>query len=951
MANALEMLLRIALRKEGVDSGLRDTRQGVRDLGDSAQGASTNTTRLGGGLGNVTKAAAGLAAGLLGGVGIVASLKSASAQASEFGGKMAEVATLLDDTSGIDGLTASARALAREFGTAPTEQAQALYDIISAGASDAAAATDLLTAANKLAQGGVTDVKTAADGLTSILNAYGLEADESSRISDGLFAAMRAGKTTVGELSANLGQVTPIAAQAGVSFEEIAAATATLTKGGVSTSQAVTQLRGIISSVIKPSGEAAKVAEQLGLQFDVQALQAQGLSGFLQQVADKTGGNTEQMAVLFGQVEALGGALSLTGTQADDFSEVLDSVTNSAGETDKAVAKIADSDQDKFEDLSAAFSDLAVTAGDLANRVLVPLATALKGLVDDANDSAQASDELGESVSAAAAMIDPAMQIIAGSVQALGGGLRAFFNLLQITVASVLQFVVDKAADTAEALSHVTFGDLSDDLARHAALMRQTSADLGARIQGDLGDIDDAGESVRTGFGRAAQGVVALDDASEAATSQLAELATETDTAGAAAGITAEQLDAMGENAEVAAGQVVQGAEAGTEALSDTATATQKAGEAADKTAEQADKLGTTVDTAGKQAAKAGKDIEGFGKKAEASLKDIEQAYKTLGLTSSASLQKQAADAQAAYETIRDSGTASVGDIERAYLAVIDAQLAAAKSANDDFAVKVIAANAKAMPGTEAFRASVGEIVERYIDLGTESESAGEKAAAGARKAADAIEPWRQKIIDVQQAARKAAEDLAKAYDVSNRDPRAIEDRTTSTAAIGLPPSAALLLGDDREILQQYVKQAYSQLLNSNASRVSGYLTTASQQLASEIDKLSRQLAGGGAAADTARAQLYRSLGITPPGSDNTSTGTGAPATPTTPGASPSPAPTTPGTGVGTGDSARVVSLLQSIDRRLQIIIGQIDDASRGGYSYSAADLLRELDSARGVAG
>ena len=169
MANPLEMLLRLALRKEGVDSGLRETRQGVSDLGGAAEGASGTTTRLGGGLGNVTKAAAGLAAGLFGGVGLVYGLKQASGAATDFGAKMAEVSTLLDDTGSLDELTAKTRELAREFGNAPTEQAQALYNIISAGASDSADAMRLLTEANKLALGGVTEVPTRMPAIENAL--------------------------------------------------------------------------------------------------------------------------------------------------------------------------------------------------------------------------------------------------------------------------------------------------------------------------------------------------------------------------------------------------------------------------------------------------------------------------------------------------------------------------------------------------------------------------------------------------------------------------------------------------------------------------------------------------------------------------------------------------------------------------------------------------------------
>lgn len=388
MSGLRDLALRLLLQVEGGPKAAGEVRglgQAAEEVGQKTKQSAAGTDQAAQAIQRLQSSAARAVKSLVGAAGIAVAVQQSVQNYTQFEGKIREVSTLLDDTSGLDNLTQKTRELAREYGTAPVEQAQALYSIISAGAGTAAEQTDLLTAANKLAVGGVTDVNTAADGLTSVLNAYGLKAGDSARISDGLFAAMKAGKTTVGELSSSLGQVTPIAAQTGVNFEEVAAATATLTKGGVSTSQAVTQLRGIISSVLKPSKEAADLARELGIGFDVQALKAKGLSGFLEDVADKTGGNAEQMAVLFGQVEALGGALSLTGTQADDFAAILDNVSNSAGETDKAVAKATDGDNAALKRFRAAIGDLSISIGELISVGLVPLAQAATTVINAIN--------------------------------------------------------------------------------------------------------------------------------------------------------------------------------------------------------------------------------------------------------------------------------------------------------------------------------------------------------------------------------------------------------------------------------------------------------------------------------------------------------------------------------------------------------------------------------------
>ena len=157
-------------------------------------------------------------------------------EATEFETKIAEVSTLLEDTSGLEATEQAVKDLAIQYGQFPDDQVESIYAIISAGAEDAATAVQTLEAANRLAIGGVTAVATAADGLTSILNAYGEEAGTVVDVSDAMFVAMQAGKTTIGELSNSIGNVAPIAAEAGVELDELLGATAALTKPGISCS-------------------------------------------------------------------------------------------------------------------------------------------------------------------------------------------------------------------------------------------------------------------------------------------------------------------------------------------------------------------------------------------------------------------------------------------------------------------------------------------------------------------------------------------------------------------------------------------------------------------------------------------------------------------------------------------------------------------------------------------
>lgn len=295
-------------------------------------------------------------------------------QAREFNAALAETSTLIEGTPAqMEALSGSARDLASAFGGTATAQVQAFYQAISAGAGSIEDASILLESANKLAIGGVTGVETAVDALTTAMNAYAASGLTAADASDALFVGIKAGKTTAAELSAALGNIVPIASSVGVSFDEVVAATAALTTQGQSTSVAVTGLRGVLAGILKPTSEAVKLSDRLGLSFNTQALQAQGLSGFLDSVITATGGSQEQMAQLFGSVEALNAVLAFAGGAGDAFADTLGDMGSKAGATDEAYEKMASSLDQRWSRAVAAGSDVLLGLGNILLTVVVPV--------------------------------------------------------------------------------------------------------------------------------------------------------------------------------------------------------------------------------------------------------------------------------------------------------------------------------------------------------------------------------------------------------------------------------------------------------------------------------------------------------------------------------------------------------------------------------------------------
>ena len=108
------------------------------------------------------------------------------------------------------------------------------------------------------------------------------------------------------------------------------------------TSQAITAIKAALSNIIKPSSEAQKATEELGIEFNATALRSQGLSGFMQTLQDATGGNIETMGRLFGSTEALNGVMVLAGDSSGIFADSLDAMADRSGATAVAFGKMVD---------------------------------------------------------------------------------------------------------------------------------------------------------------------------------------------------------------------------------------------------------------------------------------------------------------------------------------------------------------------------------------------------------------------------------------------------------------------------------------------------------------------------------------------------------------------------------------------------------------------------------
>lgn len=274
-------------------------------------------------------------------IAIPAAMALSIRELAKFQEQMAFVNTMLDDQTEhlLPAYTRAIKDMAVEFGEGTATLSRGLFDILSASI-DASKAIEVLTVSVKAAKAGMTDTAVAADAITTLLNSYGLEAEQASNVSDILFAIIKKGKTTFAELAPNIGKVAAIAAVAQVNMADMGAALATMTRAGLRTEIAITSLRAITLAFLKPQSDSVEMAKKFGIELNSNTLKAGGLTRVMQKLKTAT---AEELAVIIPSARAIAGfasAIQQAGKMADDYDFILNSVGKSQEAYEKQTASL-----------------------------------------------------------------------------------------------------------------------------------------------------------------------------------------------------------------------------------------------------------------------------------------------------------------------------------------------------------------------------------------------------------------------------------------------------------------------------------------------------------------------------------------------------------------------------------------------------------------------------------
>lgn len=312
---------------------------------------------------------AALGIGALAAFGTIAA--AAFRLAKEFETAMKEVQTISEAArADFKGISTEVFNLSQITPEEPKKLAEAYYQIVSAG-YDGAKGLKLLETASKAAIAGVTDTETAADGITTIMNAFQLSMEDVDKVADSMFKTVELGKTTFDQIASSISTVAPLAASMGVSFDEVLAAVASLTKQGVPTAQAMTQIRAGLIGVSEVLGDGWAEAYTLQDAFGAVAEQANGSQVVLRE--------------LVGRVEAVSGILGVTGKNAEGAAKDLKDLSEAAGAVERAFAIQMSSNTNQWTLFSNQIKGATRNLGEFVLEASTGLARTLNFMTKDFN--------------------------------------------------------------------------------------------------------------------------------------------------------------------------------------------------------------------------------------------------------------------------------------------------------------------------------------------------------------------------------------------------------------------------------------------------------------------------------------------------------------------------------------------------------------------------------------
>lgn len=262
---------------------------------------------------------------------VTSAINSSIDAAGRFQIKMSEIRTISQENQlSLQKWSDEVQKLSDRFGADAFDVAKGTYDAISNQIEKGAKVTEFMNTAMQFAATTVSSTEDAVNLLSTAINSYGDKAHDAEKHAATFFKMIDLGRVTAKDVANNMGTITAMSARMGVSLEDTAAMIATMTNQGVTASNAMTYMRNVLTSLMKPSVPFKEVLAGWGVASGEAAIQTFGLVGVLEklnEIVDR--GGLEELADSLKNIRSIQFGALLSGTGLESLKKGMKEFKNS----------------------------------------------------------------------------------------------------------------------------------------------------------------------------------------------------------------------------------------------------------------------------------------------------------------------------------------------------------------------------------------------------------------------------------------------------------------------------------------------------------------------------------------------------------------------------------------------------------------------------------------------
>lgn len=369
---------------------------------------------------------------------IVAGLGLAARAAINFDSQISAMGPLLTNGGAVtaryraqlDQLATSSKKWSQQYGISTTEVNNAMSEMIKRGFSTKQVMGSMPAVLDASKASG-EELGVVMQATASIVEQFGLKTNSvkgtmknTQMVTDSLTYAANATAAGFGDMSEAMSYVGPVANGLGLSVQETAAAIGELSNKGIEGEKAGTNLRGMLTSLVKPTKQNQEAFTSMGISAKRLQEDSHNLPQLIDDITKGTSGwskaeRGKALAQAFGR-ENQAAANALVEAGSDSLRKLTKNTEDATGATKKVADQLNDTKANQIKRFESSLNVLGVTIGEKLLPTLTPLIKEATGVVNAFANMDNASQQWVIHMGLIAAATGPAMKLTGGLSKGFG---------------------------------------------------------------------------------------------------------------------------------------------------------------------------------------------------------------------------------------------------------------------------------------------------------------------------------------------------------------------------------------------------------------------------------------------------------------------------------------------------------------------------------------------------